>query len=122
MKNFNLDIQMNSIPHVWIRIHGLPMEYKRPSDVYNITKGMGFPLRIYKNTLNHDFGIYARLLVEVDCSSTLPEKIMVERKKDNYNFFMHITYEKVPNFYYNYQQLGYSSTYYRRRGTTILNQ
>lgn len=115
-----MKIQMNSIAQVWIRIHDPPMEYRRPSNVYNVVKGVGFLLRIHENTLYQDFGIYARGLVEVDCSVTFPKKMLIERKKILISLYKLRT--RIFLFYFNCQQLGHDSLDCRRRGGTIPQQ
>lgn len=84
-------MQNQTNTQVWIRIHGLPLEYWHPSNLYNITRGTGLPLKVNKKTLELENDMFAIVLVDVDISKHLPEKILVKRK--NLNFFVGIIYE-----------------------------
>lgn len=68
--------------HVWIHIRGLPWEYWQPSIISFIAKVVGFPIRFAKETLDKSFGIFAKILVEVNLTKKFPSSVLVER-----NFF-----------------------------------
>lgn len=64
--------------------------------------GVGLPLKVDPQTLNFDQAIYARNLVDVDCAGSLPKKLLVTvkclEKKIDIDFFIMVSYEKVPKY------------------------
>lgn len=50
------------------------------------------------STLNKYNGLYAHIQVDVDCSTLLTDKILVER--EGLNFFVRLEYEDLPDFYH----------------------
>lgn len=64
--------------------------------IYSI--GVGFPLMIDPLTLSFGHGLFARLLVDIDLSKPLSEKILVTREVSNTSFFVWIEYERIPKF------------------------
>lgn len=58
-----------------------------------ISRGFGLPLKIYGRTLAKDNGMYARVLIVVDLTTELPERILVKRKQ--LNFIVSLDYEKL---------------------------
>lgn len=81
---------------VWLWIYGLPVEYRRPANLLNISRGVDFPWRIDPLTINKYNKLYARAQIEVDCSSSLPDKILM--KRSGQNCFVHLEYEDLPDF------------------------
>lgn len=61
-----------------------------------ITRDVGTPLKIDSNSVNRMFGHFARVLLEVDLSNTLPETMMIEHQ--GFCSFVSLSYERVPNF------------------------
>lgn len=49
----------------------LPQEYWRKKTLFEIVSGIGTPLTIDEATLSRVFGLYARVLVDVDMSGRL---------------------------------------------------
>lgn len=69
---------------IWVRIYNLPFKYWKPTNIFNITICVDIPLRIHPKTIAIESGVYARVLVDIDCSDALPGKVLVERE---YRFF-----------------------------------
>jgi len=55
----------------WIKIHGLPLEYWQPCDIFSIAKEVGIPSALDDCTINKIIGFYARVLVDVHLLSSL---------------------------------------------------
>lgn len=86
---------------VWLRIYDLPLQYRKARTLLNIASRVGFPLKIDPATLSLDIGIYARVLIDVDLSRSLPKRLLVKNKKKNFEFFLYnVDYEKLPVFCY----------------------
>ena len=58
-----------------------------------MTKGVRVPLKIDDNTVNGNLGHYARVLVEVDLATNLPETLLLE--KFGKSFFFCNSYMKT---------------------------
>lgn len=59
----------------------LPQEYWRKKTLQEIASGLGTPLTIDEATKSRLFGLYARVLVDVDMSEKMFESVMVETEK-----------------------------------------
>ncbi|XP_058725921.1 uncharacterized protein LOC131597230 [Vicia villosa] len=85
---------------VWIRIHGLSQEYRRPKILFAIASSIGTPICIdsasSKSAFERHFGHFVRVLVDLDLTKECIDKILVERV--GFSFFVDIEYEKVPEF------------------------
>ena len=88
--------QKYTTAHVWARIHDLPLEYFDESIVLSIASAAGTPLHVDSHTLKWSLGHFARVEIEVDLTSNLPQKVFVERS--GYTFEVPITYEELPPF------------------------
>ncbi|CAN6716814.1 unnamed protein product [Malus baccata var. baccata] len=68
-------------------------DYWHPRHFLEIARGVGTPLQLDKATNEHQFGYYARALVDVDLAVDLPSSIMVER--EGHSCPIDIVYEKL---------------------------
>jgi len=68
--------------------------------------GIGTPLTIDEATLSRVFGLYARVLVDVDMSGRLFDYVLVEREV--YAFLISIEYEKQPLYCAHCKMLGHT--------------
>jgi hypothetical protein len=68
--------------------------------LFSIASGIGSPLCTdsvtAKPMLERTFGLYARVLVELDLTQALRHKLLVERK--GFAFYVDIEYENVPDY------------------------
>lgn len=94
--DFDPDEQKSSNTQLWVRFYKLPWEYWHPHILTSIASGLGVPLKIDNATINGEFGHYARVLIDVDLSSKLPENLLIERIGKI--FFIDIVYENMPSF------------------------
>lgn len=84
-------------------MHELPLEFRKDPNLLNIVASVGQPLKIdpLTSSLYHDS--YTRVLVDIDFSQPLIERILARmRDEDNrldFNFFVGILHEKLVNFY-----------------------
>lgn len=76
-------------------------------------------MKIDDATINLFQGVYARLLVDVDISKWLPDKILAtlkaEDKSFGVNFFVGVTYEYLPKFCSFCKLIGHGVMDYRKR-------
>lgn len=52
--NFNPNLQKQTNAQVWIRLYELSMDYWNLNFLFDITKGVGMPLKIDKKTLDKE--------------------------------------------------------------------
>jgi len=74
----------------------LPHEYWREKTLFEIASGIGTPLTIDDATRARLFGLYTRVLVDVDMSGQLFDSVIVER--EGYAFYVYVPYERQPPF------------------------
>ena len=104
--DFNPQSQIQTHAQIWIRLMHLRQEYWRKQTLFEIASGVGTTLIIDDATKSRLFGIYARILVDVDMSGKLFESILVER--DGYAFPVEVQYERQPSFCTHCMFIGHS--------------
>jgi len=105
-QDFNPHSQIQTHAQVWVRLMHLPQEYWRKQTLFEISSGVGTPLIIDDATKSRLFGIYARILVDIDMSGKLFDSILVEREV--YAFPIEVQYERQPPFCTHCKFLGHS--------------
>lgn len=70
------------------------------------------PLKIDDKMLSLEYGIFARILVDLNLSKFLPERLLVKRK--GFSFLVHFTYENLPQICANCGNIGHSGMESRR--------
>jgi len=85
----------------------LPQEYWRKKTLFEIASGLGTPLTIDKATLSRKFGLYARVMVDVDLSSQLSDSVVVE--SEGFALPISVQYERKPLFCVQCKMLGHST-------------
>ncbi|XP_058768636.1 uncharacterized protein LOC131642405 [Vicia villosa] len=84
-------------------------EYWKPRIVFAIASCVGTPICIdaasSKSRIDHTFGQYVRVLVDMDLTKPLNHNVLVERK--SFAFFADIEYENLPPFCDNCKRLGH---------------
>ncbi|KAK3189466.1 hypothetical protein Dsin_029027 [Dipteronia sinensis] len=79
---------------------------KHPKIIFDLTKGIGVPLRLDKATIDGDFGHYARVLVDIDMFALLPSLVLLERDKFHSSFIL-VEYENLPSFCFICSSIGH---------------
>lgn len=74
----------------------LGLEFWEAMTLFEIANGVGIPVKIDLNTLDRKFGLFARVLVDVDLSSDLPLEVVVKRSNGE-TFVQSVDYEKLPD-------------------------
>ncbi|XP_019429250.1 PREDICTED: uncharacterized protein LOC109336882 [Lupinus angustifolius] len=104
--DFNPNVRKSSHAQCWVRILNLPQEYWSARIIFSIVGGIGTPISLHEATTNRSFGHFAKVLVELNLKSKLPNQILVER--DDFAFFVQIDYENLPLFCNGCQTIGHS--------------
>lgn len=94
--DFNPQTVQQTVAQTWIHLHGLAREYWRPVILFEIAGVLGTPLALDEVTKKITFGHFARVLIKIDITSDLHERILVERK--DFDFYVDVEYEKLPLF------------------------
>lgn len=98
---------------IWIRLYELPLEYHKEQNVLNIAGRVGLPLKIDPLSLSLYHEMYTRVLIDVDLTQPLPEKILVKMidKENNLDisFFVPVFYETIPKFCINCATFSHST-------------
>jgi hypothetical protein len=109
-KDFIPRVQHNLSAQVWVRFYGLSQEYWRPNILFAIASSIGILICIdaitAKPMMERTFGQFVRVLVDMDLSQTLRDKVLVERK--GFAFFVELDYENLPDFCSNCKILGHN--------------
>ncbi|XP_019460146.1 PREDICTED: uncharacterized protein LOC109359906 [Lupinus angustifolius] len=83
------------------------------SSLWSSIGGIGAPISLDDATNNRAFGHFARVLVDMDLKSELPNQILVER--EGYAFFVELEYEKLPQFCTGCQTIGHLHSNCRKK-------
>jgi len=74
--------------------------------LFEIASGIGTPLVLDDATKSRSFGIYARILIDVDMSGKLFNSVIVER--EGFAFPVEVQYERQPSFCSHCRFLGHT--------------
>jgi len=102
---FNTQAQTQTHAQIWVRLMHLPLEYWHQKTLLEIASGLGTPLTIDDATVNRRFGLFARVLVDVDLSEQLFENVIVEREVHSLSVI--VQYERQPSFCSHCSMLGH---------------
>ncbi|XP_068497675.1 uncharacterized protein [Phaseolus vulgaris] len=89
----------------WVRLYKLPLEYWRSRAIFSIIKGLGTPLSLDENIMRKKKGMFARVLVDINMLSPLPDHLLVERS--DYTFVVGVEYEWLPPFCSHCKMIGH---------------
>jgi len=90
---------------VWVQIYNLPLEYWRPRAIFSITRGIGTPLSLDDHTMKTNKSLFARVLVDINLLSSLPNQLLVERL--GFAFIADVEYEWFPPLCSHYKMIGH---------------
>ncbi|KAK9931810.1 hypothetical protein M0R45_019073 [Rubus argutus] len=104
--NFSPASQKNTNAHVWVRFWNLGLEFWEARTLFEIACGVGVPIKIDPNTLDRKYGLFARVLVDVDLSANLPPELVVKRKNGE-TVVQGVDYEKLPDLCSHCSNIGH---------------
>jgi len=105
-RDFTPQAQAQTHAQIWVRLMHLPQEYLRRKTLYEIASSLGTPLTIDEATQNRRFGIYARVLIDVDLFEKLFESVVVER--EGHALSIMVQHEKQPVYCAHCKTLGHN--------------
>lgn len=92
-------ICLRTTTQVWVKLYGIPLEFRKGQNLLNIAAAIGTPLRLDQSTINLCIGLYARILIDIDVSRSLPQGILaslkVQTRNINVNFSVSVYYEQL---------------------------
>lgn len=108
-RDFSPNTQQNTSAQVWVMFHGVPQKYWRKRILFAIANAIGTPICTYANASKpiweRTFGQYVRILVDMDISQPLRNKVLVERKR--YTFCVEVSYENMPDYWTHCKKIGH---------------
>jgi len=90
---------------VWVRIYHLPLEYWRPRAIFSITRGPCTPLSLDDHTTRKNRVLFARMMVDIDMLSPLPDHLLVQCP--DFAFVADVEYEWLPPFFSHCKMIGH---------------
>ncbi|XP_026410465.1 uncharacterized protein LOC113305662 [Papaver somniferum] len=69
-----------SSENVWVHLPGLSLEYWEEKTLLTIGRALEEPIKIDDATLNYETGYYARMLINIDFSKKVPNKLWIKTK------------------------------------------
>ncbi|KAL6182027.1 hypothetical protein ACLB2K_043450 [Fragaria x ananassa] len=94
--NFSPASQKNTNAQVWVNLWDLGLEFWEPLTLFEIAHGIGVPVKIDQNTLERKFGLFARVLVDIDLSYDPPRELAVCRNNGE-PVIVEVEYERLPD-------------------------
>ncbi|XP_045831167.1 uncharacterized protein LOC123922495 [Trifolium pratense] len=108
--NYNPNYYKPTTTQCWVRFLSLPQEYWRPKILFAIANSLGTPVSLdaftSKSFFYRSFGHFARVLIDIDLSTKIRNRIWVER--EGYAFLVNVEYENLPLFCTHFQCIGHS--------------
>ncbi|XP_026416712.1 uncharacterized protein LOC113312175 [Papaver somniferum] len=94
---FKPEEQKSTSAFVWVQFPRLGMEYWKEKIILNMGNSLGRSIKVDETTLKREIGYYASVLVEMDVSKFIPNKIRVESKYGSFEQRVHIPKVKNKN-------------------------
>ncbi|XP_070002378.1 uncharacterized protein [Nicotiana sylvestris] len=108
--------ELYTVP-IWVKLPGLGFKYWGPNGLSKIGNMIGKPLMVYRNTENKIGVNFARLLIEVDVDSLMPDKVRFENEKGDLTV-QRIQYDRKPVLCKYCHKYGHSEEDCRRKKQT----
>ncbi|XP_026457971.1 uncharacterized protein LOC113358560 [Papaver somniferum] len=94
--NFRPENQRTSHALVWVSLPGLSLEYWDEKKLFTICDAIGNPVKMDDDTIKYSSGYAANVLVELDLSKPIPNKLWIITKYGS--FSQAIVLNKLPKF------------------------
>ncbi|XP_019435871.1 PREDICTED: uncharacterized protein LOC109342316 [Lupinus angustifolius] len=99
---------------------GLLLKYWSAKILFSIAGGIGTPISLDEAPSNISFGQFARVLVDVDLKSSLPNQILVER--EGFAFFVTTEFKNLPDFCTGRHSIGHMVVVRRKNKLVIMEE
>ncbi|XP_026396008.1 uncharacterized protein LOC113290641 [Papaver somniferum] len=81
---------------VWVQFPGLSLEYWDEATLFTISRAIRTPIKVDDATLQYQSGYYAKVLIEIDLTKTIPNKLWIITKFGA--FSQRVILTKLPKF------------------------
>ncbi|CAI9118947.1 OLC1v1020581C1 [Oldenlandia corymbosa var. corymbosa] len=108
---------MDKVP-VWIQLHGLELKYWNLNSLGNVASTIGCPIKADEHTVKKIRVQYARLLVEMELSDSVPDKIAFEDETSNVRV-QKVVYEWLPSICKCYKGFGHLIENCQKKVTSV---
>lgn len=109
---FDPSAQKTTSMQVWVQIYNLLLEFLDKQILSDIARSIGIPLKIDSQTLDGEFGHFARVLVDIDLLKPIQETVRADT--DDSKVWVFLKQEELPKLCTTCQAIGYSSAQCRR--------
>ncbi|XP_026378903.1 uncharacterized protein LOC113273385 [Papaver somniferum] len=111
--SFNADRHNTSHATVWVKFPGLPVEFWIEKTLLAFGKSLGTPIVVDKRTLDHEYGYYASVLIDINFAEldTNDIHIVVGGKE----FWQPIEIQKRPKFCTKCKIIGHVDSEFRKK-------
>ncbi|KAL5705126.1 hypothetical protein ACHQM5_023468 [Ranunculus cassubicifolius] len=72
-----------------------------------MARTVGTPIHVDRNTVSRDNGYYACVLVDIDLTNPIPDKILVEAEDKEIEFWQEVQLGSLPKFCNNCKVVGH---------------
>ncbi|XP_026439455.1 uncharacterized protein LOC113338212, partial [Papaver somniferum] len=93
---FDADKQRTSHASMWVKFPGLPLEFWIEKTLLAMEKSLGTSIVVDKSTLEHEYGHFASVLVDINFAETATDSIHVT--VGGLDFWQPVEIQKKPNF------------------------
>ncbi|KAF5192562.1 hypothetical protein FRX31_017848 [Thalictrum thalictroides] len=76
--DFNPELQRQSNALVWVKFPNLKQQYWEYESLMTIGRTLGAPMGVDRHTLDRHYGYFASVLIDMDLSKSIPDKVLVE--------------------------------------------
>ena len=104
----DFDVKSQRVTHanVWVRLPGLRQHLWDEEAVFSIARTIECPIALDRNTKARSFGTFASVLVQVDLTKPIPNKVIVEIE-DGVEFVQDVEPMNVPKFCHHCKIIGH---------------
>ncbi|KAI3849088.1 hypothetical protein MKW98_029013, partial [Papaver atlanticum] len=118
--NFNPNKQRTSHAAIWVMFPELPMELWTKKSLSSIGKSFGTPIVVDERTLKLEYGYFASVLIDIDFSKHIPERIFL--KVGGKQFWQYIDIHKYPKFCSKCNIIGADEECRKKQATKTVNK
>ncbi|XP_026428615.1 uncharacterized protein LOC113324508 [Papaver somniferum] len=116
---FDADKQCTSHSTAWVKFPSLPVEMWVEKTLLALGKSLGTLIVVDKRTLNHEYGHYASVLIDIDFAKLNIDYVYVEA--GGRNFLQPFEILKRPKYYSKCKIVGHLDSECRKKHVTAVN-
>ncbi|KAF5205415.1 Ribonuclease h domain [Thalictrum thalictroides] len=106
--DFNPELQRQSNALVWVKFPNLKQQYWEYESLMTIGRTLGAPMGVDRHTLDRHYGYFASVLIDMDLSKSIPDKVLVEVENGE-EFLQEVVISKLPKFCSQCKMIGHAT-------------